>query len=167
MSIQDSISKASERIKRKLFDNHIKVTGRCLLGIRYRVTEDMYEDEERVLIDRETIEVVIDYPTEIPIYRFARGEYNNDIEQSGAFFFDILPIDLYTKWANKIEVGDFIYHCLRDESGNPVPILLKISEVFGSFEVGLVWRKAWCSPYNGQIEPELQDLLEAETPFKC
>ncbi len=165
MSIQDAISKASEKVKRKLFDNHIKVTGRNLMVARYHVEEDMYEDEERIFINRSVIEASIDYPTEIPLYRFARGDYNQDIKQSGAFFFDFLPIELYTKWADKIEVGDFIFHFLRDEANNPIPILLKISEVFGAFEVGLIWRKAWCSPYNGEIPEEVQTMIASESEF--
>ena len=167
MSIQDSISKASEKVKRKLFDNQIKVTGRCLMAVRYHVTIDMYQDEERTLINRDAIQAIIDYPTEIPIYRFARGSYNNDSQQTGAYLFDILPIDIFTKWQDKIEIGDFIYHCLRDEAGNIIPILLKISEVFGSFEKGLIWKKSWASPFNGSIPESLQNIIESETPFQC
>lgn len=167
MSIQDQISRATRDVRYTLMDNNIYVKGRSIHVVRFQVTKDMYDDETVTFIKKDKIEVILNYPGEIPLYRFSRNNYDQSVEDTGVFFFDILPIDIFTKWKDKVIKGDYIFHSLKDEEDNPIEILLKISEVVGRFDSErLIWRKGWCSPYNGAIPEELQEAIDEERSFE-
>lgn len=163
MSYQSKIAQALAKVKRKNFDRMIKLVGRPISVLRFRITTDMYDDETRTLIDKQRLEVNMVFPSEIPLYRFDRNNYNKDVDDTGVFMFDILPIEIFTKWGDKVEKGDFIVCKLRDEVGNGIELLLQITETVGQFDTySLIWKKSLCAPYSGQLEAEIQTLINTE-----
>jgi len=77
---------------------------------------------------------------------------------------DIIPIDVLTQFAEKVEKGDYIFHIIKDEIGNKFGILLQLSEALGAVSTELVWKKHLASVYNGEVDPvieqEIQKLLK-------
>ncbi len=167
MGIQDYLNNASAKVQRELFDLNIRVTGRELTGIRFYVTEDQYGDEETpVPLVSSDITAIVNFPPgEVPLYRFRKSPVGDrsdtNVDDSGIFFYDIIPFEVYTQWKDKIEKGDFILFKVLDEVGGPMPILLRVANALGSFHTELIWRKLLCAPYNGQAPAEVQAYIDA------
>jgi hypothetical protein len=76
------------------------------------------------------------------------------------FFYDILPVEIYTRWQDAIENGDVIYFWAGDENGNKMPVVFKIMDQKGAFSSQLIWRKFLAAPIVN-IETEIpEDLAE-------
>jgi hypothetical protein len=76
-----------------------------------------------------------------------------------------LPIEVYVRWEDKIEVGDVIYFFVMDENKNKMPIVFKILDQKGAFSSQLIWRKMICAPITNidtEVPPDLSARLLAE-----
>lgn len=167
MGIQDYLSRASAKVQRSLFDLNIHVTGRELTGMRFYISEDQYGDESTpVPLVSSNITAVVNFPPgEVPLYRFRKAPANTladtSVDDTGIFFYDIIPFEVYTQWKDKIEKGDFLLFKVVDEVGGPMPVLLRVANALGSFHTELIWRKLLCAPYNGQAPDEVQAYIDA------
>ena len=160
MSIQGKLSNKQSPLKRKLMDYKIRLSGNCSQVIRLHVTEDKYEDEEVSVISHCLILAIIDYPGEIPLYRL-RGTAQNEIDDNtGVFFYDVIPIEIYTQWKDKVEPGDILVRKILDENDNYLLNVLRVSNVLGSFKNNLVWKKCYASPHNMTLTQEIQDIID-------
>jgi len=130
--------------------------GRQVNVTRFYVTEDIYADEHVTKISSSDVVMKIVYPPgEIPLQRFRKSGATEKVEDTGTFFFDILPIEVYTRWADNIEVGDLILHMIKDENSKKMGILLKVSNLFGAWDTELVWRKGWAAPFSGDVPDDV------------
>lgn len=160
-SYQDKLASASAGIRRKLFDHSVRMKGRAVEVTRFFVTEDIYGDERQAPISQASITAIIAYPPgEVPLQRFRYGAQSPAVEDTGTFFFDILPIEVYTRWVDRVELGDYLFQVIRDENGSKVGILLRVSNLFGSWDTELVWRKAWAAPYNGDLPADVRRAID-------
>ena len=153
---------ASARAQRTLFDNSIKVNGRVIDAFMFHIDEDKYGNEDIEILSEAIIEAIILYPTEIPLDRIQGLEESNVITSDRLFFFDLLPIEIFTKWSDKVQKNDFIVHLIKNDIGKKFPIILKISENLGAFSTELLWRKSLCSPYRGEIPSILKTKIESK-----
>lgn len=171
MSIQEKLSKAYAPLQRKLFDRQISLTGRVSDVIRLKVVENKYHDEEIQIVSSDRIEMVIDFPAEIPLFRFRNRNLDSvDISQeqiesnTSVYLYDILPIECYAKFEDKIERGDIIIVMYSDENleTQDLVLILRISEVLGSFNANsLVWRRFQCAPYNLTLTDEINAIIDS------
>lgn len=164
MTLQEKIEKMTSSTRRKLHDNDVRLLGIPLKGIHIHVEQNRYGDVTHQLINHKSIEARIVYPGEIPLSRFRLGSAAEEVDGTGVFFFDILPIELYTKWTDNIEKEDLLYHKIIDEHNNKIPILLKVSEIVGSIQTTLYWKKSLCAPYNGIVPPDIQAIIDGHSP---
>lgn len=160
MGIQESILRKTANAQRALFNHKIQVVGRQLYLVRIGTKRDMYHDiVEESVIEENKITAALYYPTEFPISRY-RVDGDTDIEQTRTHFFEILPIEAYFQFKDKIERDDLLFHIMWDEWGNKVPMVLRVTESLGRFSTDLVWRKYYCAPENMDLEEEVQSILE-------
>lgn len=174
MGLQQKLDKATIRTKRKLFDNSIKNLGLDVDAIRIRLNEDIYGNEsEPSILLQDSIHCIINYPPELPLFR-SRGDNNSvnpdfpqyedsDLQGSsttGIYFHEIFPIEIYTKWEDNIEKGDFVIHQIEDEQYNDLKIILKVSDALGSFRSSLIWKKYNASLYNGKFEDMIWNRID-------
>jgi hypothetical protein len=163
MSIQEKIANALSPLQRKLFDQHVNLMGSEHKVIRLKVTVDRYDTETVDIISDDIITVILDIPTEIPLYRL-RGESKEQIDSTtGLYLYDILPIEGYSKFEDNVEKFDIIIKKIYDDvdSTDPMLMILRISEVLGSLNANnLVWKKFYCAPYNLRIGTSLQALID-------
>lgn len=153
--------KASAKVQQRLFDQNIHTTGREINGLKISLIEDIFQNtEEEVVLNYEDITATIVYPTEIPIDRY-RLNGGLEVSQTRTFFFDLLPIEIYSKLENAIEKDDYIFHFFEDELGNKIPMLLQITETFGRFSTDLIWRKYYAAPKNGRVPQPIIDLIQS------
>lgn len=152
--------KASAKVQQRLFDHSIEITGRDREVIHFFTQEDKYGNETREIIANKKTITRISYPTEVPIERLHTGDYQLGTQENRTFFFDLLPIEMYTKWADKVEKGDYIVDFLYTEKNKKFPIVLKTSEFLGRFSTDLIWAKWYCSPYRGILPEEIKTYIQ-------
>lgn len=169
MTIQDILNKKQDALRRHLFDRNIKVTGHQFEAMHVTIQEvDLYGDAlegSSSLEDRVPVELSITYPPEVPIDRFRYVDSANqserlEIESTGTFFFDILPIEIYSKFEDNIETGDYIIHTAEDEKGNKIIIILQTTELIGNLRRSLTWKKHYGSPFKGTLPPLIKDIVD-------
>lgn len=159
-SIHDRYEQQTFGLKRKLFDNQIRLMGNELTAIRVVITEDEYKDEEYEIVSHNTITCIINFPAEIPLFRY-RANNNNDVSDSnGIYLFDVLPIELYTKWDDNMEKGDILITKMTDENDEVIKMLFRVSETLGTFAKYLNWKKSHIAPFNGYRNAEINRLIE-------
>lgn len=149
-SIQTKIDRKTAGLRRKLFDNSIALMGSDVSCVRLKTSKNMYGDVETLtVIDNDTISVVVNIPSDIPISRLRGDAVDNVNDSSTVFFYDILPIDVYSQWADNIEKDDIIIFEVFDERDEPLRIILKVSDAVTKFKQSIVWKRSLAAPYNG------------------
>jgi len=160
VSIQKSILAKQATLQRKLFDNTVQVMGLPTSVTFFKITEDDFGDETTTVLKKDTIDVIFNFPAEIPLDRYRVGnDEKTSVDESHTFFFEVLPIEVYTKFSDNVEKGDLLIYTITDDQNNPINLLLKISETFGGGRVSLVWKKQYCALYNGIIPTALKQVL--------
>ena len=135
--------------------------GRLITVTRFFVQEDIYSDESRTMIHQDDIAMILVYPPgEIPLQRFRTGSGSAAVGDTGLFFYDILPIEVYAQFKDQVENGDYILQVIKDEVGNKIGILLKITNMFGAWDTELVWRKGWAAPESGDLPAEVLAAIQ-------
>ena len=166
MSIQDSLSAKQDKLRRHLFDRKILLTGRQYEVLRITKTQfDMYGSAlDEALATQGTLTLTVNYPKNIPLdrvkYNTGTEEENKSVASTGTFFFEILPIEIYSQFKDKVETGDYIIHQLADEMGNKIVVILEVTEQLGSFGASLVWRKHLCAPFKGILPDGIQAVID-------
>ena len=165
MSIKRTISNITAPIKRILFDYQVNLTGDEHLVVRFKVTKDYRGDETNTLIDSENVTVNLVFPGAIPLYRLRNDTVDDQIdEKTSVYLYDILPIEGYAKFTDNVEKGDILIEKLYDEisSTSPALMVLRVSEILGSFDKGnLTYKYFNCSPYNEMLPSAVQDIIDA------
>ena len=105
-------------------------------------------------ISKSIIYAIIKFPTEIPLDRF-RADSLDYVAETRTFFFDLLPVEAYTRFADHVEKNDLLFFHLQDELGNNIPFLLQVTEVFGSFSTSLVYKKLYLAPQHGALDQSI------------
>ena len=160
MSLYNSIASSSLKVKRRLFDNMVERLGRTTKVIRIQYKEDMYKDLTDVnALSTNEISVMFRFSEEMPLDRF-RLEETDYVNDTRTFFFDILPIEVFTRIEDSIEKRDLLFFWFTDENNNKIPMLLQITETFGRFETGLVYKKLYAAPVYGALTQPLYKMLK-------
>lgn len=169
MTLQDALNTKQDKLRRHLFDRNIELTGRQYEAIHITKQElDYYGDVlpgGETLEDRLPVVLKINYPDEVPLnrYRYVSSAASTErisLEGSGTFFFDVLPVEVFSKFTDNIETGDFLIHTAEDEVGNKIVCVLETSELLGSLGRSLVWKKHYASPFKGQLPQVVVDIVE-------
>lgn len=159
MSIFQSIANSSSKLKRRLVDENIRKLGREMKIIRIKGNEDIFQDMTDINeLSKDVIDVIIKFPTELPLDRY-RADGQADVEETRTFFFDLLPIEAFTKFSDHVEQRDLLFFYLEDEMKNKIPFLLQVTEVFGSFSTSLVYKKLYLAPQHGALTKPILNIL--------
>ncbi len=149
-SIQTKIDRKTASLRRKLFDNSIALMGSDVRCVRLKTEKNIYGDVETLtVIDNDSISVVVNIPSDIPISRLRGDAVDSTNDSSTVFFYDILPIDVYSQWKNNIEKDDILIFEIFDEHDETIKIILKISDSVTKFKQSIVWKRSLAAPYNG------------------
>lgn len=160
MSLYDSVTRSSQRVKRRLFDSSIKRLGRTIKAVRIQYQEDMYKDLTDInALSTNEISAIIRFNEDIPLNRY-RIDGTDYVEDTRTFFFDLIPIEIFTRLEDSLELRDLLFFWMKDENDNSIPFLLQISEVFGRFDSALVYKKAYAAPVHGALTQPLYKILK-------
>jgi hypothetical protein len=164
ISPQEKFANSMARSQRKLSDNLVQRLGRTVQAFKLNIAEDIYGDENQDPIESVPLTLIIKYPPGgVPLFRY-RVDQNAtlqtpEVQQTGVFLFDVLPIEMHAKFVDNIAKGDILFHPFRDENQNNTGILLQVSNALGSFTTEVTWIKYLVAPYSGPILPEIQSQL--------
>jgi len=151
MGAYNKINNSQAGVVRKLFDLSIHFNGREVEMTRIGIDADVWGNEEYKSISQGEIVAIVNFPPgELPLLRFRGG--TEAVENSSIFFYDILPIEAYFQFKDRIEKGDIFYFTIDDENGNKLPIILKVMESVGSVSTQIIYRKFLCSPVTSYNE---------------
>jgi hypothetical protein len=152
---------------RKLSDYSIFVNGRRTECTRLTRIKDAWGNEDANTISVSTIQAIFVFPPgEMPLIRLRAGSGTQaEIQSSGLFFYDILPVEIYIRWEDRIENGDILYFYALDENENKMPVVFKILNQTGAFSSQLIWRKMIAAPITNvstEIPNDLKERLLAQ-----
>jgi hypothetical protein len=151
---------------RKLSDYHIFIAGRRTECTRLSRNTDIWGNDDLKTISVSSVPIIFIFPPgEMPLIRLRAGKGTQaEVQSSGLFFYDILPIECYTRWEDRLENGDVIYFWAGDENENKMPVVFKILEQKGDFSSQLIWKKYLAAPVTSidtEIPPDLAERLLA------
>jgi len=154
MALYDKINNSQVGVARKLFDYHVFTGGRTVETTRLGCDSDIWGNEELKALSQEKITAIVHFPPgEIPFLRFREaGGMSEEVGSSSLYFYDVLPIEAYFQFKDRIERQDIFYFTIEDEQNNKLPVIFKIVDIAGSFSTGVVWKKFICSPITSLEE---------------
>jgi hypothetical protein len=158
----NKINDWTARAIRKLSDYHIFTQGRRSECTRLTKITDIWGNADAETISVSQIQAIFVFPPgEMPLIRLrARKGTQAEVQASGLYFYDILPVEIYVRWEDRIEVNDVLYFYAGDENGNKIPVVFKILDQKGAFSSQLIWRKLLAAPVTN-IDTEIpSDLAE-------
>jgi hypothetical protein len=147
---------------RKLSDYNIFTGGRKAECTRLSRNTDVWGNDELTTISVSSVPIIFIFPPgEMPLIRLRAGKGTQaEVQSTGLFFYDILPIECYARWEDNLENGDVVYFWAGDENGNKMPVVFRILDQKGAFSSQLIWRKFMAAPITN-IETEVpSDLAE-------
>jgi hypothetical protein len=152
---------------RKLNDYHVFTEGRKTECTRLSRNTDVWGNDELTTISVSSVPIIFIFPPgEMPLIRLrAKNGTQAEVQSTGLFFYDILPIECYTRWKDRLENGDVVYFWAGDENGNKMPVVFKILDQKGAFSSQLIWRKFLAAPITNietEIPPDLAERLLTE-----
>lgn len=157
MTLQEKINQATIARARKLFDRHIKRTATQSYLVRIIETPTGFRTDVADSVATSTgIEAYLDFPPEMPILRSRLvGQVNDQPGTMELTLWDLLPIGLWVKTADKVAEGDILVHTFFDEYGAKIPLIMKVTQEVGAFHSHLVWHKFEAAIHNGHMEPAI------------
>jgi len=158
----NKINNFTARAIRKLSDYTIFVRGRQTDCTRLTKIKDVWGNADSETISVSSIQAIFNFPPgEMPLIRLRAGQGTQEqVQATGLYFYDILPIQVYVRWEDKLDVGDVLYFVALDENGNKMPVIFKVLDQKGSFSSQLIWRQMICAPIMN-IDREIpEDLRE-------
>jgi len=157
MALQDSLSNKTYKWKRQLFDINIDYLGNEIKAIMFSEEEiNHYGDKVLTISEDKLINVIIDYPgEELPI--------TSDGDNSQFHLYDVLPIEVFTKFQDSIKFGTILVHKISITDDNSKLIALRISNQISKADgKNVVWNKWQAAPYNLNLDdfPELENTFQ-------
>ncbi len=170
-SYQDKLSRATSKLRRKLFDYKVGVTGTSTQVIRIKTDINKYTmDRELTLVNHEIIPFSIKLPDSLPLTRLRRLNSSNDVEEEAivqnVYLYDVLPIEGYSKFSDNVERGDIVIKKIypdEDDDGydNPYLLTLQITETLGNVDQDhIVWKKHYCAPYTTALPESILNIIK-------
>lgn len=119
MSLQSRLNYRQAKLKRKLLDNRIKLTGQELKIVQLQIEEDKHGNRGFEIVSHKKITAVVEIPGQ-ELLLWNSGRNNNSIEGSGTGIMDFLPVTGWFRFADKVAKGDLLaFKYLIDVSDNP------------------------------------------------
>jgi hypothetical protein len=148
MAAYNKINDFCARAIRKLSDYHIFVSGRRTECTRLTKIKDIWDDADAETISDSAVQAIFIFPPgEMPLIRLRAGKGTQaQVQSTGLYFYDILPVEIYVRWEDRVEVGDVLYFFASDENGGKIPIVFKVLDQKGAFSSQLIWRKMIAAP---------------------
>lgn len=164
MSMQDKILASSHRLRRALYDEHLKRSGHGSKLIRLSIQEDDFGDYTDItILNDELIEAEIIGLEGIPLNRL-RTNLGSPLPTptTGLHFFDVLPILVKSPWNVKLEKDDILIKKLQDERDETkyMYLTLQVTEITGTFDTQLISKIYNTSFYTEELTQEVIDLIE-------
>lgn len=169
-SIADKITPTIANVIRKLSDANIKRllgTETQLLRIVTTEPDVMGEfDEQLEATIMENVLIKRPYATRVQMLQSVSEQNTTSVD--GIDLWELLPIEVRVPFKGDYSVepvalkkNDILVEILQDENNNPIPFIMEVTKVHGSFHNRNIVGKFYeCCLYRGQITPEVQGKID-------
>ncbi|MEI7509694.1 MAG: hypothetical protein WCJ62_09560 [Flavobacterium sp.] len=133
--------------------------------IRLNVSEDDYGNRDFSILSQDIITGIISIPAN-EVMLFTAQRDNNDSRGNGGSIYDVLPIEAFFQFSDKVEHGDIlIYKYLLDPDTTPITyhiMAFQVVNMIGKMTNSLLWIKYVLAPYTLDIGqyPEIKTILD-------
>jgi hypothetical protein len=159
LSAFDKISQATSKLKRKMFDYMVSLSGTDAKVILLKVAMNKYKDQEVTIVDHFVTSMIIDIPGEIPIDRLRTNVLIPQAISKSVFFYDILPIQLFTRFDDNLERGDIIIQKIMMDN-NEYFMVLEIAETLGNLlGRNIIYKKQNAAPCTQNLPKEVVQIM--------
>lgn len=123
---------------------------------------DKYKDREiEGIVKSFLTSVIIDIPGEVPITRLRTDVTIAPAQTKNLFFYDILPIQVYTKFEDNIERDDILIQRITMDN-NFYYMVLQITETVGNIVGGqITYKKQNASPFTMALPSMVKQITDS------
>ena len=158
-SIQDKVDSSNSTLRRKLFDNNIKVLGNEILAVRLTVEENQYGDEGIEILREDKITIIVTFPEDkLMTETFEDEETGNS--QTNFMLYDVIPIEVYSKFEDKLNGKDLLIFKYTNENQETGKVILKVTRIVSNFNKSIVWKQYLCAMYHNDPFTELGQIID-------
>lgn len=164
MGIQEKISLKNQVVKRKLFDNNIKLMGEVVNVLRITTAQDpdFPDDETMTITSTGNIDIIIDIPEDIVSLYGTSGKYGSTAtpDQNNYFLYDILPIKMYSKFTDNVKVDDIFIYKNYSAEGVVSPYVFRATRKNGVFSRVSTWQEFVIAFHNLDLTNDVKQLID-------
>jgi len=149
-SYQTRISRHLRPLKKRLHDNYMNRIGLDLELFALSIENNSHDDEVKIdLTNTKKILGFIKYPEdEIPI----SNSYNNNNNSMSFHMYDILPIEFYCKWEDKIKISDIIIQKIIMPDDSVKAMILQVVDLIARADTDFMFAKYIVAPYTFNLK---------------
>ena len=163
-SVKNKIEKSNAKLRRKLFDNNIKVMGDETEILRITLVQDpdFPDDNEMVITDKGKTQVIIELPGEDISVRDTDSNYGTqlDTSQDNLSLYDILPIPMWSKFSDELKKGDIIVYKIYNDKDVPSPYIFQITRKYRRFNRVSTYTRFDIAFYHLDLSQEVRNLID-------
>lgn len=163
-SYQTKISRKLRNLKKRLYDNKMNWSGMDLELLVLSITNDSHDDESSIdLKDTRHIIGYIKYPDEeLPI----SNAFGNNQGSTAFHMYDILPIEFYCKWEDRVKLGDIIINKMIMADDSVKAMILQVVDQISRGDTDVAFVKYIVAPYTFNLKnSENTELKNVITDF--
>lgn len=162
MSVQSKLARSQIAMRNRLHDYNISQIGTETKVVRLKITRNLEGDFDQMdIISHDTLILYLDLPDEIPITRLRKSLLNEEANTNNVFFYDILPIDVYAQYKDRLEKDDILVRKLNVYNDTFYQVL-QLTETIANFQSDhLTWLKYQSAPYTAPFTQEVQDVVDS------
>jgi len=159
MGVYDKLSMAFGKQKRKLFDYQISLSGTEAKVVLLKLNNNKYKDEEVEIVKHFITDMIIDIPGEIPIDRLRTNVLVPRATTQSIFFYDVLPIQVFTKFEDNLERGDILIQRITMDNLEYY-MVLEIADTLGDvLGRNIIYKKHNAAPCTQNLPAEVETIL--------
>jgi hypothetical protein len=160
MSAFDKISASQIGARRRLFDYQVNLSGTEAQVVLLKLDINKYQDREISIVDHFLTSIIFDIPGEIPIDRLRKDVSVSPATTQSVFLYDIIPIQIYTKFEDNVERGDVLVQKIFMDN-DAYYMVLQVADTLGNL-IGrqITYKKQNAAPYTDNLTPEVQRILD-------
>jgi len=168
-SIAEKMNAVVAPLVRKMNDVNIELLGDEINVLRITKSNlDVFGEYDTNVEATIISSVIIKHPWGNNVRMFqSPDEETGQLETNSIDLWDLLPLEIYIKFSGdymtenvSLKIGDILVEALQDEYGNKIPLLIKITKVFGQFRSRFISGKRYEGAlYRETLTNEIQNAL--------
>ena len=160
---QDRLGRFHDKLKSKMVDNMISLSGQAVDCLRMKVRYTRNGDiETREIVENDVVSVMVPSLQEIPMRVIKKEVGGQTFTINSLNMTETFPIEIYTTNGGVMTKGDLLVRVLRNDIdvGEPYVLVLEVKDTLGTFGASnLLWKKWTTTTYDETLPIEAINLI--------